>query len=380
MISRADIESLSEREATPNSPVLSVYLDTDQSKGVNVNRAFTVVLKNLLRELEQSLNLDKKGRKEFQNDIERVFRFLDEYREPKRGLVVFCDASEDFFWVRELSVSVRNAVWRADRPYPRPLLELFDERERFGVVLTDREHARLLTVFLGEIEEHLEAFAPAEVKHIKSPGTDHLRSQMNIQRKADEHAHQHIKHVAELMLRLAEIHEFDRLILAGPTEAVSELHDLLPKLLQDRVVARVALPVNANIADVLETTTKIEEEVERQREAEVIERLITAARKNQKAVLGLEPTLLALQEGRIRQLIYMDGFTARGSQCTNCQALLANSTPSCPYCGKSVRSIDDLIETAADRVIDARGKVEQVRGVAGERLQQVGSIGANLRY
>ena len=378
LISKRDLEDLMQREAKPGSPVLSIYLDTDQGKAINVNRAFEVILKNTLREVQQPL--DKPRRKEFEADAQRVLAFLEDYRDPKRGLVIFCDASEDFFWFRALGVGVRNGVWWRDTPHVRPLIELLDEHERYGVLLTDRGQARLFTIFLGEIEEHVQAFAKADVTHVKTSGADHLRSQMNFQRKADEHAHSHLKHVAELMSRLARVHEFDRLILAGTVEATSQLYGLLAKPLRTRVTGKVSLPVETSEARVLEETLKIEAEVERKRETELVEELITVANKREKAVLGVDETLLALQERRIWQLLYADGLTARGSQCTKCEALLAKESEPCPYCGGSVRAVDDLIALAAAEVLQVQGKVEQVRGVAAERLKEVGSVGAFLRF
>src|SRR6266478_7962030 len=187
MISRNDVESLIDREPKPGSPVLSVYLNVSPSRLDPVNRAFEVVLKNLLREIESEL--DKKAREQFQEDTERVFAFLEDYREPKRGLVFFCDQSENFFWFKELRVGAPDVAWWRDTPYVRPLIEVMDEHERYGMVLTDREHSRRFTVFVGEIEEHHDAFAKLDVQHIKTTGTDHLRSKMNIERKGDEHAH-----------------------------------------------------------------------------------------------------------------------------------------------------------------------------------------------
>lgn len=378
MITKREVNALLQREAKPGSPVLSVYLDTDQAKAINVNRAFEVVLKNMLRDVEQPL--DKHARKEFEADSGLVLGFLENYREPKRGMVIFHDESEGFFWLKSLNVAVRNGVWWRDAPYLLPLIEILDEHERYGVVLTDREHARLFTVFLGEIEEHREAFADLDVTHIKTSGTDHIRSQMHIQRKADEHAHAHLKHVAELMSRLSSLHEFDRLLLAGTIEATSELYGLLPKALRSRVAGKMSLPVAANEAEILEASLKIEEEIERQREVELVEELITASEKRKQAVRGLDDTLLALQEWRVWQLVYADGFLARGAQCTNCGALLAQETKSCGYCGKAVRVVDDLIELAAARVVEMQGKVEQVRGAAAIRLKEAGSVGALLRF
>jgi hypothetical protein len=130
---------------------------------------------------------------------------------------------------------------------------------------------------------------------------------------------------------------------------------------------------------VLEETLKIEREVERRRESDLVEQLITAAHKKQNAVVGLEDTLLALQEWRVWQLVYSEGLNLRGSQCTNCEALTASDEP-CPYCSHAVRAVNDLIQFAAERVFDLEGKVEQVRGSAAARLKEVGSIGAVLHF
>ena len=60
--------------------------------------------------------------------------------------------------------------------------------------------------------------------------------------------------------------------------------------------------------------------IERARESDLVERLITAAKKDQKGVLGVKDTLLALQEGRVWQLVYSEGFRVAGAECTNCTA------------------------------------------------------------
>jgi hypothetical protein len=48
----------------------------------------------------------------------------------KRGLVIFCDQSEDLFQHIELNVRVRSVARWDDTPYVRPLVELLDEYER----------------------------------------------------------------------------------------------------------------------------------------------------------------------------------------------------------------------------------------------------------
>ena len=44
MISKADVEVLAQRKAAPDSPVLSVYHDNDQSQAANLNRRFAASL------------------------------------------------------------------------------------------------------------------------------------------------------------------------------------------------------------------------------------------------------------------------------------------------------------------------------------------------
>jgi hypothetical protein len=183
-----------------------------------------------------------------------------------------------------------------------------------------------------------------------------------------------------MISRLAGRLDFDCLILAGTVEATSELQGLLPKALRARVVRKIALPIEANRGLVLEESLKIEQEVERRRETDLVEQLITAAHKKQKAVLGIEETLLALQEWRVWQLVYTEGLNVRGSQCTNCEALLASERDPCAYCSHPVRAVSDLIQLAAERVFDLEGKIEQVRGPAAARLKEEGSIGAVLHF
>jgi peptide chain release factor subunit 1 len=377
-LSRNDLDALMKREGKPGSPVLNVYLDTAQSREINIERGFEVVLKDMLREIRQKLN--KEERQEFDADAERVTQFVEEYRDVKRGLVVFSDASEGFLWTRELNVRVRNGARWNDTPYLRPLIEILDEYERYAVVLTDRKKARFFTIYLGEIEEHVQTEAKLDVTRVNEIGTDHLESHMTIQHKADQHAHNHLKHVAELTARLASIHEFNRLILAGPVETTSELSALLPKALQAKVVRQISLPIDGRYALVLDMTMKVEAEIEREREEELVKQLITAAHKHQKAVIKLTPTVHALQEQRVWQLVYADGFTPPGAQCVNCLALYAEEKEACDYCGQAVKGVSDFIERAAARVLEMDGTVEQVRGAAAERLEQEGSIGALLRF
>ncbi len=379
MIRPSDIRKLADWPPRPESPVLSVYLDVDQSKAVNLNRGFEASLKHMLQSIEGQLE-DKQARTQFQEDAGRVWEFMARYEPHGKGLVLFCDASEDFWWHHEVRAPLLNDAHWAETPYLRPLLELLDEYERYGVILTDHKRSRLFTVFMGEIEEHHDAFARAPVRHLKTTGTDRMWSQMHFQRRSEVHAKWHLKHVAEMMAHLADEYALDRLILAGTVEATGELRRLLPKRLESKIVAVLPLAVEAKQHEVLEETLAVEERVERERERRLVEELIVAAEKGQQAVLGLEATIVALQEHRIWRLVYAEGYRAPGAECANCGELVAGQRQACPYCGGSLIAIEDLVERAGEKVFELGNEVEQVRGEAAARLRECGRIGAYLRW
>jgi hypothetical protein len=100
-------------------------------------------------------------------------------------------------------------------PYLRPLLETLDEREHYGVVLLDRQQARFFSVFMGEIEERHEVFAALDVRATRTTGTDHIFSEKKFQRRADTHAHLHLKRVTDTLRALSHVSPFDRLVVAA---------------------------------------------------------------------------------------------------------------------------------------------------------------------
>jgi peptide chain release factor subunit 1 len=300
--------------------------------------------------------------------------------EPRaKGFLCFSDDSENFFWTREIKAPVRNQARWSDTPYIAPLLEILDEYERYGVILVDKAHARLFSVYIGEIEEHLDALAPAPVRLVKTSGTDHLLSQPRLQSKAEMHAHWHFKHVAGLLDKLVDRYGFDRLLLAGPVEATSALQPLFSKRVRRRVVERLSLPIKASSAEVLDAALRVEREVERQIEKQMVEELIIGDAHHPSA-LGLGPVVDALCQERVWRLTYAEAFRARGGRCVNCAMLFARTEGSCDYCGAAIKPVDDLLEQMIERVLEQDGKIEEVAGEAALRLCQAGGIGAVLRF
>ncbi|MCL4459183.1 MAG: hypothetical protein M1136_10415 [Chloroflexi bacterium] len=372
MIKIGDLKELLKMRSA-DQPVLSVYLDV--ARAINERRAYRLVFKDLLKSLRKNIK-DRKLRKALREEAARVNSFLDlEYTQQGQGLAIFSCSPKDFWRVYHLPVSIPNDVHFTLQPYVSPLVELIDEYERYGVVLVDKEKARLFVIYLGQIEEQEEVFDLVPGKH-KQGGW----SQANYQRHHEAHVHWHLKHVAQALVEYYKGKPFDRLIIGAANEVASELPHLLPKELADRISGIFAVPITASATDILQETLAIEQEIERQQEERLVENLITCASKVGPGALGLDDTLFLLQEGRVRQLLIADGYIASGYECLRCGNLIAQTVSRCPLCRGKIERTDGLIEKAVEMALAKDSEVEIVKGKAKDRLLTHGGIGALLRF
>ena len=138
MISEGDLRELLNYQA--NHAVLSVYLNTDPAEGSP--ETYKLHLRSMLKDFE------------LQDDVFAVTRYFDhEHDWSGRSAAVFSCAQEDFFRAYSIAVPVRSRS-RADlRPYVKPLADIFDSYGGYGVVLVDKQGARLFYFNLGELQE-----------------------------------------------------------------------------------------------------------------------------------------------------------------------------------------------------------------------------------
>ena len=222
MKTTADLDFVAKLPASQTSKMLSIYLDVQSRSPGRLNQHYEGELLRKLESIQKQLS-DKRERRNFLASARRVKHFMAKHKPKGRGLIVFSSDHDQLFWWRDISVPVASEVHWNTLPRIRPLLELADEFERYGVILTDREEARLFTVFMGEIEHHLEIRSSARVKHIKKAGAERMFSQTQFERTARLHALWHLKKVAKLAQRQMSLKALDRLVLAGPSEATSVL-------------------------------------------------------------------------------------------------------------------------------------------------------------
>ena len=355
------------------APVLSLYLDLDPAR--QVRHSYRIALEDLVNGARESL--DKRTREALTNEVSRLEEWLDGHEPAGRGLVAFSCATQGLQETHELPVHVEDHLSFEPRPDVGPLLELIDENERYAVALVDKQRARLFTVFLGEIEESDEIF------DYVPPKTDQGGlSQSHFQRHHELHVLWHLKHVAQHLTELFRRRSFDRLIIAGHEEAMSELKTLLPRALARRVAAEIPADTQASEHDILEKSLEVERGIEQEGEEHLLDYLLEVAGSGGRAIVGRQSTLEALYLDEVRTLVASAGLAIPGSDCPNCRWLEPGTPPNaaCSKCGTAVRPVHDLVHAVMTRAVELGGTVESVHGDAARRLEERGGLGALLRF
>jgi len=363
MITEQDLQRLVDFESE-FPPVLSLYLNVDPTQ--QTVEEYKLTLRSLLK---------RASGRAAKEDVNRVERYIDfEYDWQGKGLALFSCVQREFWHPYSLPVPVPNQIAVSRRAYVKPLTDVLDEYGHYGVVLVDREGARLFLFHLGELVETAGTLGE-DIKRHKQGGWAAQR----YKRKADEQALQNLKAAAEFTAQFCESGRCNRLILGGPGDVVPQFYNLLPKALRDQVAGTISVGMAASETEVRDLSIAAIREAVRESDRKLVDQVITAARsKGGLGVIGLDDTLGALQEFRIHTLVLHEGFSAPGHRCSHCGYISAQALAKCPYCESEMFPVEDVVDTAVRRAIEAGMEVEIVRD--SPELVEAGSIGATLRY
>lgn len=358
-------------------PVLTLYLDLPPNP-VDRN-SIPPRLKDLLRPIEQRAadsDVPRDGRQSLRQDMERVTGMADELRrmEARSVVIVSCSAA-GWFDVLPLPIPVGDVAVVDERPYVRPLLRILDEHHRFLVIVIDRRRAWLYERYMDEIRE-LEKIEGDEVRKKNFAGWYGLEEH-RVRNRAVEKARAHYREVAARAREVFDALSCEYLILGGQDEVVEEFAAHLTGELKSRIAGRFSVDTSTvTAARVHELCGPIEVALEEREEAELVERILSSAASGGLAAVGLRSVLPAVSAGGVDVLAVHDGFVSPGHACARCGWLSVDSG-NCPWCAEPMREVPDVVETAAEQVLEDGGRVEHVR--VSTPLADHG-VGALLRF
>jgi len=369
-ITEAAIRELAAMKGT-RAPITSCYLDVDGRRLVrhkDLEHEVDVLLKGARARAD--------GQPSVRADLQRIEDYVHHGldRSRVRGVAIFACSADDLWRVVELSVPVRTRVVVNHAPAVGQLESILSEHEPIGVLMVDRQRARMFVFALGELVERSELFEElpreTDVRGLRDRGGDHPQV-------LEAHTHQHLRNAAQVAFEVWSQHPFNHLAIAAPDDLARQLEADLHPYLRGRLSGRLAVPVTAGHAEVLAAAQQVESQVERRREAQIVERLREAVAVGRKGAAGLADVVDALGDHRVDTLLVSQGFSAPGWRCDGCNRLAAMGRR-CKHCGGEMVEIDDLVEDAVEEALAQSCQVEICIGNAD--LDVMGRAGALLRY
>lgn len=353
-----------------NAPITSCYLDVDGRRLVR-HQDVELELDAALREARQRAN----GHRSVHDDLRRIESYvkggLD--RHTTRGLAIFACSASDLWEVIELTTPVRTQVVINHAPAVGQLEAVVQEHEPIGVLLADRQRARLLVFHQGVVVDRTELIDELP-RDYDSRGE---RERGTPDSHVEELAHQHLRHAARAAFDLWQASGFQHLVVGAPDPTAAELEGCLHPYLQARLCGRVKVGVGASEVDVRTAVEVVEAAVERDREAQIVARLREAAITGRRGVAGLARTLEALHDRRVERLVVSKGYAEEGWRCPETEAL-ALVGPTNPINGVTMERVPDVVEDAIEEALTQGLPVTIC--VDNADLDVLGRIGALLRY
>jgi peptide chain release factor subunit 1 len=353
--------------------VLSLYLNLDPSQFATPPARKTSV-RSLLDEAERRLRggngLSHDDKMALQASLERAAAFLenDLPSDGAHGLALFASEPNDLFEALKLPRSVPNRVAIGRSPLVGPLAKLA-RRERWCVALVNRRDARILRGSPDGLREVLRIHDDVHGQHDQG-GWSQARYQRGIEKEKDDH----LKVTGDALMRHFKRQPFERLIVGGPREVVTDFEQKLHHYLRERLAGRVEVDVERSNPDqVLDSARPLIEKLEHHREREALDRL------GERGACGLDDVLPPLNERRIEVLILDEQFGGvTGVQCLVC-GWLGLEGDRCPADGSELVHLDDLTEAMIELSVQQSADLLAVR-YERSALEDYGGAAALLRF
>ncbi|MDY6930439.1 MAG: Vms1/Ankzf1 family peptidyl-tRNA hydrolase [Halobacteriota archaeon] len=319
-----------------------------------------------------------KGKKDLLDNFNRTIKMIEGYlvkmgrENDLKGLALFASHKNNFFAAYELMIPFEDLMVVDTSPYIRPLVQLIDEYEAFGLVLLDSHRAKVYVVSSGIIEVEEEMVSDIMNKHKKGGW-----SQARFQRLREGAIDHFLKEVREDAEKIFSDEDIKRIVIAGSGNAKKKFVDMISAGIKSKVIDVIDVNFNEAEGKLISRAEKKFFEDGKKRSDENIEKLREEILKDGLAVYGPKETLNAVKNGQVDMLLVRKGLKVRGWICEKCQSVgqgIANFCPNCESVTSEVDVIEEIIEFAK------RKETEIDFASDNQILAELGGIGGLLRY
>jgi peptide chain release factor subunit 1 len=353
--------------------VLSLYLNLDPSQFATPPARKTSV-RSLLDEADRRVRernrLSHDDKAALQASLERASAFLenDLPSDGAHAVAVFASEGSGLFQALKLPRAVQNRVAIGHSPLVGPLARIA-RRERWCVALVNRRDARIFRGGPDGLREVEQIHDDVSGQHDQG-GWSQARYQRSVEKEKDDH----LRATCEALLRHFKRQPFQRLIVGGPREVVTDFEQKLHHYLSERLAGRIEVDVEHSSADqVLGAARPLIEQLDQRREEEALERL------GERGACGIRDVLPPLNERRVELLILDEQFGGvTGVQCLEC-GWLGLEGDSCPADGSETAPLEDLTEAMIELSVQQAADLLAVHHER-DALERYGGVAALLRF
>lgn len=355
--------------ASPGGTLVSLYLNHPPAQTA-------AVLADLVKPLRaRAESLDRPAALSLRDSGERILALqprLD--ADPSPAFAVFSSEADGIFELVSLPGRVWDVATVGNRPYLRPWRAI-PGLLRVGVVVADRR-----TAWVHVTEDHrlvlLGEPIVGDTGKVNYGGFSGYEEH-GARSRAEEETARVWKEAAGRLFAVHQETPLDVVVLAGHQENLEEmasgLHSYLASLPQGRFVVD---PRTMTEAVLRQRVADVVEQIRRDHEAELVDRILGTAESGGLAVTGVPGVLAGVNAGAVAHLALAGPFTKPGVVCTACGHLGRSGSP-CAVCGADTVEVDDVLGQAVEAVLGGGGKVTHTR--VASRLDAAGAA-ALLRF
>lgn len=293
---------------SPDAPYLTVAVDWRPDGTQPNSRPGRDIVRRKLDDLVEAQQAHTPAHAAVSRARDEIVQYLDNEVDPSvHGVYIVAGGDETVFVPLALGISVETAVDLGPVPVLTPLARYAEDNPRFAVLVADQRDATLTIVDQAMSAADTTIEGSDYPRHQQQGGWSQHRYQM----RADERISAFARTVVDQTQRALDDAGIDLLIIAGDEVIMPELDSAWHPKMKERIVGHIKSPHGATQADVIAKAMPVAEKAARERETEAV-RLLVNGVGGPLAVGGVEDTLLALEEGRVMNLILTEDFHADG--------------------------------------------------------------------
>lgn len=367
---------------------LSVYLPMDPAEAIT--EGVRLRLTAMLNESAKGL-VGPEQEAAFADERLPVEEYVRSIRPGGRSLAIISSREAGIWEALWLPGPVEEYVRLGRGAHVLPLMDALHEWGPVGFAMVTVDKGRLMVFASGRTDEvrRVEAdifsrdkTAGRVAPRLQQPGFAReaggggsSRYEGHIQTHVDNHLKAAAKELEDLYNR----HGFRRIFLAGSANALPRFKTHLSRELTGRIAGDLSVDAHASDEDIRVHVLGKVREVERLEELELVDEVITRAKKDQSAILGLGPTLDAVNRRQAHLLLLAGGMRQPGRHCPQCEFLLPHEVVTCPQCQEESVAVD-LWDELPRIAVQSNIRLEIVHGEGESLLWPYEGMGALLMY